>query len=512
MRRATGTISIDRALSDRNLLGAALGSSASWSRWLVVLRAAFGLPIAAEDQAAFVEVAGDRPPPSRRVSELWAVVGRRSGKTRMAAAIAAYIGAVEQHRLAPGEVGCVLLLAASKQQASVAFSYVVSFLESSPVLRQQIESMTAEEIRLRGNIVIGVHAGSYRTIRGRTLLAVVGDETSYWRDETSAQPDLEIFRACAPALSASNGMWIGISTGYRKLGLLYQRWRDHFGQASDETLVVQGASLKFNPLLSPIVIERAKAADPAAAESEWGGGFRNDISAFLDDATIDASIDHGRPLELPPRKDVTYYVGFSDSSGGRHDHFTLAIGHKENDRCICDVITGRAPLFDPQEVVAQYAKLLKDYGITNICGDNYSAAWVETAWSDNGIRYERSEINKSQIYLEALPLFMRGAVSIPDHARLIRELRLLERRASRAGKDVVDHGRSGSDDYPNSLCGMLYEMTAGSSYGWTWEAIGGPPPEDPKDKAAVSHNSYGERSLYEHPALLGANVFGFPFR
>ena len=40
--------------------------------------------------------------------------------------------------------------------------------------------------------MIGVHAGSYRTIRGRTLLAVVGDETSFWRDIDSAQPDVEI--------------------------------------------------------------------------------------------------------------------------------------------------------------------------------------------------------------------------------------------------------------------------------------------------------------------------------
>ena len=36
-------IGIDRALLDKNLLGAALGDTASWSQWLAVLRAAFGL-------------------------------------------------------------------------------------------------------------------------------------------------------------------------------------------------------------------------------------------------------------------------------------------------------------------------------------------------------------------------------------------------------------------------------------------------------------------------------------
>ena len=116
--------------------------------------------------------------------------------------------------------------------------------------------------------MIGVHAGSYRTIRGRTLLAVVGDETSFWRDESSAQPDVEIYRACAPALAASRGLWVGISTGYRKIGLLYQRWRDHFGVDSDDVLVVQADSATLNPTLDVRMIERAKSSDPEAAETE----------------------------------------------------------------------------------------------------------------------------------------------------------------------------------------------------------------------------------------------------
>jgi hypothetical protein len=54
-----------------------------------------------------------------------------------------------------------------------------------------------------------------------------------------------------------------------------------------------------------------------------------------------------------------------------------------------------------------------------------------------------------------MPAFVRGAVSIPDHARLLRELRLLERRTSPSGKDTIDHGKNGSDDYANSLCGCI---------------------------------------------------------
>src|SRR5207244_12957429 len=60
-----------------------------------------------------------------------------------------------------------------------------------------------------------------------------------------------------------------------------------------------------------------------------------------------------------------------------------------------------------------------------------------------------------QNYLEGRPLWTRWLVSIPDHAQLVRELRLLERRTARSGRDSVDHGAHGSDDYANALSGAL---------------------------------------------------------
>jgi hypothetical protein len=490
MSRAPRTISIDAALSDRKLLGAALGDLAPWATWRVVLKAAFGDSLNEQERQTFAAVAGDRKPPSRTVRELIAIAGRRSGKSRIAALVAVFIAACVDHRakLAPGETGYVLVLAGSRSQASVVFRYAQAFLESSPILQREVSEVTAEEIRLRSGIIIAVHPNSYRTIRGRSLLACVFDEVSYWRDETSANPDVETYRAVLPALSTTKGLLVCISSPYRRAGLVFAKHRDHFGQDGDEVLCVHGRTTIFNPLIDVSVIQRFMADDPEAARSEWDAEFRSDLAAFLDDRTIDAAIDHSRPLELPPREGITYQA-FSDASGGRHDAFTIAVGHKEGDRCVCDVLRGVHPPFDPQNVVVEYAALLKDYGIDRIGGDNYSAAWVEAAWSEAGIKYERSELNKSALYLEALPLFMRGAVSIPDHARLVRELRLLERRSSRIGKDVVDHGRSGSDDHANALAGMLQAMTTKqSSYDSTLSWVGGPQAGD-------------QPSIWGHPVI-----------
>jgi hypothetical protein len=87
-------------------------------------------------------------------------------------------------------------------------------------------------------------------VRGRTLLAAIFDEVALRRDEVSATPDIEVYRAVLPALMTTKGMLIGISTPYRKIGLLHQKRRDHYSIVGDDVLVVQGPSTAFNPQLN----------------------------------------------------------------------------------------------------------------------------------------------------------------------------------------------------------------------------------------------------------------------
>jgi hypothetical protein len=180
------------------------------------------------------------------------------------------------------------------------FAYVLGLLRASPALAREIASVKRNEIELRNGIVIAVHSNSFRTVRGRTLVAAVLDEVSFWRDDTTANPDVETYRAVLPSLATTNGMLVGISTPYRRLGLLHQKHRDHFAQDGDEALVVQGSSQQFNITLSDETIAQQRHANPLAASSEWDAEFRSDISSFLDDRLIEQAVEIGRPLELPP--------------------------------------------------------------------------------------------------------------------------------------------------------------------------------------------------------------------
>jgi hypothetical protein len=450
-------INIAEALADPNLLGAAIGNLTTWRTWLVTLKATFGLKLNRQERRTFESIAGSRQPPRRKVAQLWAIAGRGGGKSRIAAAIAVFIAVFLKHRLDPGEVGYVLVLAASRDQASVVFNYARSFFIKSAILRKLIRHITATEIFLTSGIVIAVHTNSYRVVRGKSLLAVVADEIAFWRSEESANPDLEVYRAIRPSLARTGGMLVAISTPYRRSGLLYARYKDHYAKDGD-VLVVKGGTDQFNPTINKQVIFQEVKADPEGARSEWHAEFRSDVSALFDESVLDDAVDHSRPQELPPRQ-YRYYA-FADASAGRHDAFTFCIGHLEGakgeERFICDVLRGRSAPFDPRSTAWEFAHLARQYNCGRVIGDAFAGEWVSAAFRDCGISYDTSPLAKSSLYLEALPAFNRGAVSIPDQERLLRELRSLERRVHRSGKDMVDHPKHGSDDYANALCGALY--------------------------------------------------------
>jgi hypothetical protein len=460
-------ITIDAAMEDHKLLGAALGDLSTWRTWVAVLKAAYGRPLTKAERTAFDRVAGGRAPPRRKVRELVVVASRRSGKGRSAGAVSAFEAVLAPHPgLAAGEKGIVACISPTRQQAAIVQDYAAGFLRSSPIMAREVADITSDEIRLRNGNAIVTLAADYRSLRGRTLLLAVLDEAAFLRGEGAAT-DIETARALLPGLATTNGLLLILSSPYSRGGLVFERHRDYFGRDDDDVLVVGGPSILFNPTLDAPMIEAARAADPEGAASEWFGEFRRDLSALLDDAMIEAAIDHGR-LESAPQARTRYFAHCDAAGGaGKGDAFTLAIGHKAKDgQLIVDLVRGAVGRFDPSQVVKNYAVLLREYRVGSIVGDHFAPGWVGGAFAEVGISYQRSEPNASEIYLHVVPLFARGVVRLPGHLRLQRELRQLERHAHRGGRETVDHPRRGSDDFVNVAAGVLRTLATAPPALW----------------------------------------------
>jgi hypothetical protein len=441
-----------------------LGDLAEWSSWVAFLKTLAAVPLDDAELELFQRCTGRTTPPAQPVTEAWVVVGRRGRKSAASAMLAVYQAVYPDWSpyIAPGETARVLIVGVSKDQASLVRNYCEAILRSRPGLARLIVGCDSESITLRNKLEIRCVANSFRSIRGSTCVCAIFDELAYWRDDTSAIPDKEVLRAVKPSMVTVPGsVLIGLSSPYAKRGLLFEKHRDHFGRDDSKALVWAADTATMNPKVDRAEIEERFIEDPEAARSEYGLPnegiwFRDDIGSFLD-ADLVNGLTRVSPLELPPREGIGYR-GFVDPSGGRGDAFALAIGHKRNGVAVVDVVRAVPSPFDPAAVVASYATLLKSYRITEVVGDAYSGEWVAQAFRAAGISYGTSAKPKSEIYLEALPLFTRGEVELPADRRLIVELTTLERRTSRSGRDSVDHQRGSRDDRANSTCGVLVEV------------------------------------------------------
>ena len=257
------------------------------------------------------------------------------------------------------------------------------------------------------------------------------------------------------ATLAPDAMLVGISTPYRKAGLLYRKFRDHYGEDDDDVLVVRAPSLTLNPTLDQSIIDQAFAEDPAEASAEWSAEFRTDIAAFVAREVIEGCVEPGRQ-ELSPMSG-THYHGYLDPSGGSGaDAMTLAITHRDKDgHCILDVARERRPPFSPTDVVDEYAKLMKAYRVCRCVGDHWGGEFVRQPFRERGIEYAVSEITTSDTYRDALPLFNSGKARLYNLPRLITQLCNLERTTSRTGKDTISHPKRQHDDLANAVCGAL---------------------------------------------------------
>jgi hypothetical protein len=470
------------AIDDPNLF-APWFPGASWDGWRAILRAAFALPMSAEERAFFRTVA-DRDPPRQRVRELWIVAGRRAGKDSVASVIAAHTAALfaPGRLLRPGERALVTCLACDRDQAKIVLGYVKSFFADNEMLRALVTRDTAGGLELENSVDIAVGTNSFRAVRGRAVLLAILDECAFWRSDDSATPDEETYRALRPGMATiPDAMLVGISSPYRRAGLLYKKWRAHYGKDDDAVLVVRAPSLVLNPTLDRAIVDEAMEADPAAAAAEWLAEWRSDIESFVNPETVDACVVPGRH-ELPPSS-ANAYLAFVDPSGGSADSMTLAIAHTEGDRGVLDAVRERRPPFSPDDVVQEFAALVRSYDVSEVVGDRYAGEWPRERFRMYGVEYLPAERPKSDIYRDLLPILNAHRADLLDLPRLKVQLCGLERRTARGGRDSIDHSPGAHDDVANAVAGVL-TRTIGDNAMEVWRRLGASPSSAPAAPAA----------------------------
>ncbi|MDT0581436.1 hypothetical protein [Brumicola blandensis] len=442
-------ISIIEFMEDQEILGTQF-TSETWNNWKALLAGFYGLKT---DNKTFRKLT-NRKPPKTPCDELWMVIGRRGGKSQMAALLAVYEAIFNTHKdkLSKGELATIMVVASDRKQARSVMRYIQGLLLENPMLRSMVINESSDSIELNNKCIIEIMTANHRGIRGYTVGAVILDEIAFFYSD-GANPDREIISAVRPSLATLNGKLIALSSPYARKGVLWNNFKRYFGEDTN-VLVAKAPSLIMNPSLPTSVVEQALKEDKASASAEYLAEFRGDIESYISIDVLERCTRHS-PVQIAPIYNNTYFA-FVDPSGGSADAFTVAIGHIENEVIIVDFVHSHPAPFSPELVTNIVCDQLKPYRVKTVYGDAYAGMWPREQFQKRHVRYNTSTKNKNELYRDLLPLLNSEKIELPPNQQLQSELVNLERRTTRGGKDSIDHPPRGHDDLANAVAGLAY--------------------------------------------------------
>jgi len=429
-----------------------------WITWFTFLRTMFGLKLLDPQLDIYQKCTGRKKPTQRAVQEAYLICGRRSGKSRVLALMAVFLACFVDWRpcLAPGERGTIILVATDRKQARVMFRYIEAFLKQTDLLKDVIIRDTREMFELKKSINIEIHTASLRGVRGYTIVAALLDEIAFFRSEESTNPDTEILEALRPGTATVPGsMILCASSPYDRRGVLWEAYQEYYGKEDPDILVWKAPTWVMNPTVPDKFLKKQFRKDPVSADAEYGGNFRMDVSKLVSEEVILSAIEPGL-YELPYIASH-YYTGFVDVSGGSSDSYTLGIAHYDEvtRKVVLDLVREWMVPFSPMEVTRQAVSILKAYGISEVTGDRYGGEWPREQFEEGGINYNLSPKTKTELYQDLLPMLNSGTAQLVDMRTLKNQLKSLERRTQRGGREIIDHPPKAKDDVANAAAGAV---------------------------------------------------------
>jgi hypothetical protein len=187
-------------------------------------------------------------------------------------------------------------------------------------------------------------------------------------------------------------------------------------------------------------------------------------AAFLNQTLVLAAVVPDR--KMLHRQNGTEYHAFVDMSGCSSDDACLAIAHAEGDMLVLDLVEKQAgePPFNPRHAVKKFAKILHEFGLASVTGDNYAGTTFAHDFEELDISYHPSRLDTSEIYERFEPKLNAGDLQLLDSQTLIEQLLTLVVKGAKIGHEPGAHG-----DWANAAFGAL-GLAAGGGVRVRWFA------------------------------------------
>lgn len=421
--------------------------------------------------------------PSAARSVLCGSIGARSGKSFVFEALYSLWRALtaDLSTLAAGEIAVALIVCPDLRLARQTLRFAVGAAEREPTIRRLIDSKTSDSCVLRRpdrkvvalECLPATRGGS--ALRGRSLVSATLGEPAFFRDESYAVVDDEIFRAVAPRV-LPGGMVVCVGTPWMQSGLLYRTFTKNHGSPVDAIAAQAPTLLMLDTPRNREAVARERERDPDNALREFDAVFTAAGSAlWFDPQALNASVDESLSLTVPPVDGQQHWQG--TDLGFRQNSSASVISQRDAKRgaIVADVIELRpqkaAPL-QPSAVVATFVAQARRYRVHRMMSDAWYADAVREHLQGTGISLAAApagQTGKVATYAAVRSMLHEGRIRIPaGHHRLIAQIRDTVSRPVSGGAISIMQPRRGAahGDVASAFVLAMYQAHGKGRMSW----------------------------------------------
>lgn len=371
--------------------------------------------------------------PSKRICSC---MGRQSGKSVTIAAKAVHFAVTSPKKT-------VLVVSATLRQSMLMFDKILSFIDSSSIVRRFTAYRSRTRIKFKNNSwIIALPCGrTGSTLRGHTADLIILDEAAFIPEEVIAKVAL-------PMIATTEGYCWMLSTPYDRDHIFYRAF-------NDPNWSVYHLPSSVNPLITTEFLEEQRRfVGELRYMQEYEAQFVDDVNAYypmtLLRQCVDPELDETYKIEQLPNG----YAGYDP--GGKQDPAGLVVVNKDKN--------GYAVRYAKTWLGQDYTTT--DFAVVDICKQMHVyELFVDQTGLGNPIIehlneiYERERVKgifltqkrKEEVLLNLRLLFEQRLIRLSNDRDLLANLNCITYERSHSGNYYFKHRQGTHDDLAYAL-------------------------------------------------------------